>query len=289
MVQSALDATLLKTLSGARVDTVADVIACMREVDDVLPPDDGLKWFNILYLMVTEEIERDLVAHRWADEEWLHRLDVEFARLYFEAIALWLVDPLTCPRAWTPLFERRFHPGIARVQFGMAGMNAHINRDLSLAVVRTCEGCGITPRRGTPQHADFDRVNKILEEVEIRAMKRMATGLLGQVATQLGRAAEVVAMWNVRTARDAAWLNGEVLWTLRPLPDLGHHYLGVLDRMTGFASRGLLVRTEPFEGSALADPRPDQPRRITLAREPAGTPLASLQPRVAAAAIRPRM
>jgi hypothetical protein len=269
---TALDGSLLQALTAARVDTVADVIACMRAVDQLLPPDDGLKWFNILYLMVTEEIERDLLAHRWADEAWLHRLDVEFARLYFDAIVMWLRDRATCPRAWAPLFERRFHPGIARVQFGMAGMNAHINRDLSLAVVRTCEGCGIVPRRGTPQHADFDRVNKILEEVEIRAMKRMATGLLGQVATQLGRVAEVVAMWNVRTARDAAWLNGEVLWTLRPRPELGAHYLGILDRMTGFAGRGLLVRTEPGDAALVEREAPRSElsaRALTGKRAPA--------------------
>jgi hypothetical protein len=284
MIQSALDASLLRTLCRARVDTVADVIACMRAVDGVLPPDDGLKWFNILYLMVTEEIERDLVAHRWADEEWLHRLDVEFARLYFDAIIQWLQDPATCPRAWTPLFERRFHPGIARVQFGMAGMNAHINRDLALAVVRTCEACGHVPRRGTAQHADYDRVNKILEEVEIRAMKRMATGLLGQLATQLGRVADVLAMWNVRTARDAAWLNSEVLWTLRPMPEVGAHYLGVLDRMTGYAGRGLLVRTEPGE-VGLSQLRA---RRPELAPAAASVPV---QPRPSAAApwIRARM
>jgi hypothetical protein len=284
MLRSALDANLLRTLSGFRVETVGDVIACMRSVDGLLPPDDGLKWFNILYLMVTEEIERDLVAHRWADEVWLHRLDVEFARLYFDAIVQWLQDPATCPRAWTPLFERRYSPGVARVQFGMAGMNAHINRDLALAVVRTCEACGNVPRRGTAQHADYDRVNKILEEVEIRAMKRMATGLIGQVASHLGRVADVVAMWNVRTARDAAWLNSEVLWTLRPLPELGTSYLGMLDRMTGLAGRGLLVRTEPGETALLEREAPSS----ELPAAPTPVPRRA-QPRKDAAWIRPRM
>jgi hypothetical protein len=47
----------------------------------------------------------------------------------------------------------------------------------------------------------------------------------------------------VRKARDAAWTNAEVLWSLRPLPDLQDHYLATLDRLTGFAGRGLLVPT----------------------------------------------
>ena len=242
--QATHDPTVLGALDGARVDTIADVIERMRALDGILPDEDGLKWFNLLYLMVTEEIGRDLAAQRWADAPWLERLDVVFARLYFEAIVLWLRNPERCPRAWVPLFERRFRPGIARVQFGMAGMNAHINRDLPLAVGRACEALGIELAMGSPQHQDYDRVNRMLEAVEIRAMQEMATGIIGEVATGMGRLDDVIAMWKVRKARDAAWVNGLLLWYLRPLPELARRHLDVLDRMTGFAGRGLLIRTE---------------------------------------------
>src|ERR1041385_487297 len=57
-----------------------------------------------------------------------------------------------------------------------AGMNAHINRDLPLAVVRTCEARRVVPHRGSPRQADCDRVNGILEAGEIRAMEAMGTG-----------------------------------------------------------------------------------------------------------------
>jgi hypothetical protein len=167
-----------------------------------------------------------------------------FARLYFEAIALWIRDRARCPRAWAPLFDGRHRPGVAAVQFGVAGMNAHINRDLPVAVVRTCEAMGVTPGRGTPQHADYERVNQLLEQVEARAVERLATGLVGAVARGLGRVDDVMAMWQVRRARDAAWINGEVLWSLRALPPLAGEYLATLDRMTGFAGRGLLLPTQ---------------------------------------------
>jgi hypothetical protein len=238
------DHALRGALTGAPVDTIAAVIARMHAIDAVLPPEDGLKWFNTLYLMVTEQIGRDLAAALWQDGPWLERLDVLFARLYFDAIDLWIADPPRCPRAWVPLFDSRFRPGIARVQFGLAGMNAHINHDLPVAVVRTCEAMGVTPRRGTPQHADYDRINQILEEIEMRAIQLMATGIIGTLAQGLGRLDDVLAMWKVRKARDAAWVNGEVLWTLRALPHLSDDYLATLDRMTGFAGRGLLIPTE---------------------------------------------
>ena len=51
---------------------------------------------------------------------------------------------------------------------------------------------------------------------------------------------DVVAMWKVGRARDAAWVNGETLWALRGLPKLRAEYASTLDRMVGFAGRGLL-------------------------------------------------
>ena len=239
-----VEANLLQLVTRGGVGTVGEVIARMRELDQALPPEDGLKWFNWLYLLVTEEIARDLEREKWADPLWLERLDVEFAQLYFDAIALWLSDRPRCPRAWVAMFERRFKAGIARVQFGLAGMNAHINRDLPLAVVRTCEAQALVPRRGSGQHTDFEQINGILERVEIRAIQELATGIIGKVTRGLGRVDDVIAMWNVRKARDAAWTNGEVFWSLRALPDLSGRYLASLDRMTGFAGRGLLVPTE---------------------------------------------
>ena len=243
-VTATVDPAVLAALDGVPVDTVPDVVARMHALDAILPAEDGLKWFNFLYRMVTEQILADINASRWQDGPWLTELDVVFARLYFDAIVSWIKSPDQCPRAWVPLFERRYRNGIARVQFGMAGMSAHINRDLPVAVVRTCEARGVVPQNGSKQHADYERVNSILEAVEIRAMEAMATGVIGQMAHDLGRLGDVIAMWNVRKARDAAWVNGEVLWSLRDQPGLSADYSAALDRMAGFAGRGLLIPTE---------------------------------------------
>ena len=48
-------------------------------------------------------------------------------------------------------------------------------------------------------------------------------------------------MWNVERARDAAWVQGEALWALRGVGFLERRYLDTLDRLVGFAGRGLLV------------------------------------------------
>jgi hypothetical protein len=47
-------------------------------------------------------------------------------------------------------------------------------------------------------------------------------------------------MWKVERARDAAWTNAEALWAIRRLPRLRGEFLATLDRLVGFAGRGLL-------------------------------------------------
>ena len=106
-----------------------------------------------------------------------------------------------------PLFEARSRRGIAPVQFALAGMNAHINRDLPVALVDTWRARGMEPRRGSAHHRDFARVNDLRAAVEDTAKSRYSRGLVGVADDALGRLDDVVAMWNVRRAREAAWVS----------------------------------------------------------------------------------
>jgi hypothetical protein len=46
--------TNLLALARANPETIAEVVNAFRAIDDLLPANDGLKWFNWLYLQVTE-------------------------------------------------------------------------------------------------------------------------------------------------------------------------------------------------------------------------------------------
>ena len=135
----------------------------------------------------------------------------------------------------------RHNRKLARIQFALAGMNAHINRDLPVALARLAEPDGRFPSRDDARYTAFGHVNDILEQVEGTVRTVLATGLLGEIDRSLGDLDSVLAMWKVRNAREAAWTNGEVLWHLRGTPLLGREFLARLDSMTGFASRGLLL------------------------------------------------
>ena len=153
-----------------------------------------------------------------------------------------MLGPKRPPRAWAPLFEARSRRGIAAIQFALAGMNAHINRDLPLALVETCRAERVPPVRGYPQHADFRAIDPLLAKTEARVRRDFATGLVAWADEALGELDSVVAMWNVRRARAAAWVNGETLWALGGIPFAGARFVVTLDRMVGLASRGLLRR-----------------------------------------------
>jgi hypothetical protein len=59
---------------------------------------------------------------------------------------------------------------------------------------------------------------------------------------------DVVAMWDIARARDAAWTNAEALWALRSAPAVYQRYLAALDRSVGLAGRGLLTPADTWIG-----------------------------------------
>jgi hypothetical protein len=218
----------------------------MRAIDGRLPDSDGVKWFNFLYMNVTEALRADKTG--WRDWAFVERLDVVFAGLYFDALSAWERNPASAPRSWRALFERRSDATLLRLQFALAGMNAHINHDLAIALDRVAGG-GPYPQRDGDRYRDFTRVNDILERVEAELRGPLATGIIRDVDRKLGDLDSIAMMWNVRKAREAAWTNGEVVWHLRATPLLQRDYLSKLDQMTSFAGRGLLVPRLGFVGS----------------------------------------
>jgi hypothetical protein len=244
--------TLEHLLEDTPVHTIEDAIAVMTAIDNGLPDSDGVKWFNRLYLRVTVGVGGAVGSTRFNDAAFLTKLDVVFANLYFSALAAGSTDVRSAPSAWRPLLESRHRPGIARIQFAVAGMNAHINRDLPDGIVQSFVAVGGDPITDDLREKDFDSVNDILERVEEEVKQEFATGLVGAVDRLGGHVDDRVAMWKVRAARSAAWTNAQVLWGLRGVPRLRERFYGKLDGLVGLAGRGLLLPHDPV----VLDPAP---------------------------------
>jgi hypothetical protein len=220
------------------------VIARLREIEQSGARSDGVVCFARLYREVTEGVAAELAQQSFEDGRFLEQLDVGFAGLFFSALDAYQRGAADVPSAWVPLFSQRSRRGVAPLQFALAGVNAHINRDLPVALVATCGDLGLDVFADAPEHTDFERVNVLLAQVEQRLKNLYLTGWLREldrVLHRIHRLDDVVAMWDVTRARDAAWTNGRTLWSLRGQPDLGADFLQVLDRMVGLASRGLLL------------------------------------------------
>ena len=235
--------TVLPQAPANSIDQVLDVMAA---IERTLPSSDGLWWFNHLYRRVTLGVEAAMSGSTaFGDPVFLQRLDVVFANQYFDAVAAGERDPNAAPSAWRPLLDARLTPGVQPLQYALAGMNAHINRDLPWGIVTVFEQLGGSPSSTDVRHSDFERVNGILEGVEGQIKVEFATGAVATVDALTAPVDDRLAMWNVRAARDTAWTNAEVLWALKPTPALQQDYFDRLDRFTGFAGRGLLAPLAP--------------------------------------------
>ncbi|HEY6489483.1 MAG TPA: DUF5995 family protein [Terracidiphilus sp.] len=218
--------------------TIADVIARMQAIDALLQPNDGLKWFNRLYLMVTEQVDLHPPDGAWQSPIWLNRLDVLFAGFYFSAVADFLGGN-SVPSAWSALFEARDRIGIDRIQFALAGMNAHINHDLALALLATDNALSVVPSQNGPEFADYQSVNVLLNTVMPSALTMLATDTLGVLAQDTGKIGRLLAFWDICSARNLAW---EFANHLRGLDGLNRSVaLNTQDAVTGALGRAILA------------------------------------------------
>lgn len=226
------DQNLLQIVSAASPNDIDEVIALLRAIDGVLPSGDGLKWFNMLYLMVTEGVNNSPPQGGYQNPRWINRLDVVFAQLYFEAISNFIRQAGRTPSSWQALFEARHRAGVERIQFALAGINAHINHDLALALLQTDSEFNITPTLTSPEHQDFEHVNNILEAVLPEALHVLADGgIIGEIAEDTGLVGRMLAIWNVRKARDLAW-----------------DFADRLRELSGFRRRAELLARDAFTG-----------------------------------------
>ncbi|MFI6684364.1 DUF5995 family protein [Streptomyces sp. NPDC050485] len=214
---------------------LAPVVRRMRALRADLPARDGIAVFNRVYLEVTEEIARLLGHGAFADPRASATLDVLFAGRYLAA-----VDAASAgrrpPACWRPLFQYRRHPGVHPLQFALAGINAHIGHDLTIAVVDACRELGAGP---AALERDFERVGDTLAALEERIREELMPGPdLLEVADPL---THLLACWSLERARDAAWSEAKVLWHLRELPGLAREFTDRLDAGVGLVNRCLLT------------------------------------------------
>jgi len=116
---------------------------------------DGLACFNHLYTVITGQVQDDYLAGKFANGDFITRLDVSFANRYLGAV----YDELeAAPRPWQCLLEQRSDRWISPLAFAVVGVSAHVNFDLAFAVVETGTQMG---QLNPVDHDDYQHLNAI--------------------------------------------------------------------------------------------------------------------------------
>jgi hypothetical protein len=200
------------------VPAVVDQLTRLQDVLDRVPPllhENPLCDFNKLYLRITSSVLERLDDGRFADPQFLSRLDVEFAARYFDAMRLWTEGSPSTPDVWSVLFRRMHGPDCRPLPSAVAGVNAHINFDLPFALVTTFAHLESDPVDGGDQHDDYLQINEIFAE----AIPSLRRGYLEKwqllIDTLNGDLDDWAESELVEYTRDVAWRNAQKLWRVR--------------------------------------------------------------------------
>ncbi len=223
---------------GQAPEAVADVIDQMVDVSAGLPPGDGVRAFNEMYLTTTRNVDEAITGMRFADAEFMTRLDVVFAQLYLGALRRSAAGQRPVPRCWGVLFDARARTDVIQLQFAVAGMNAHINFDLAHALVLTARELGGGLNRA--RRDDFVTINAVLGSTQPAVRQQLLTGPLAGLDRALGTRDDRLALWGIERAREFAWRGALALRGLHGTA-AEDDYLDGIDRLVAMSSRLLLM------------------------------------------------
>jgi len=223
-----------------RATSIDDVLERMAAIDAALPREDGVAYFNRMYGEVTRLVDSAVDSHAFEAGDFLTRLDVHFANMYFAAYAADLEGGHVSP-AWAPLFESRSREHTLPIQFALAGMNAHISHDLPHAVVDTCRELAKEPLDDSPEHTDFTHTNDVLDKAQEEIKDWFSSGIVAGVDRVGGRVDDGFATFGIHLARAAAWQTSEMLWGLTDNVHLDRIFQAGLSRSVEMTSRGILL------------------------------------------------
>ena len=238
-------ATLTGSTPATSIEEVCRRLAAIRDhaaSTSLLGEGDGIASFSKLYHIITRRIGTMAADGDFRSTPFLVRLDIEFAERYFQALRSYADDIESAPRVWRVLFDNRSDPRVAPLNFAVAGVNAHINFDLSCALVATWrhvapDGDG----EGSAQFHDYRLINNVFE-VEMDPLREDLDSLLsaGPDGAIWDRTANWMADLVIRFTRDLAWDEAKRVWRHGASPEACAASEERLDAVATFIGERLL-------------------------------------------------
>jgi hypothetical protein len=205
-------------LLGETPDTIGAVITMLQQTQailDELPPSQAtnrVSAFNSLYLTITKRVA---------------------------ALDQWNRDEEDTPDVWEVLFKRAGDERLSRLVAAMLGVNAHINHDLSLALIATWNEVG--PPTDDLIHPDYLLINQIFYE-EIPPLRRdFSTTWQLDLDEFVGPLDDWSQRVLVRVTRAHAWDQARHLWELRDDRDDFEQARRTMDRAASLLGEWVIV------------------------------------------------
>jgi hypothetical protein len=169
---------------------------------------DARAVFAGAYLVITSAMHDALRERRFLDNPWVEAYLTTFANLYLQATAQYENDLVQgsgeAPPAWSLAFQTCQVKNISPLAHLLLGVNAHINRDLALALVHA----GIHTHRNE-RYEDHVRVNEVLNAAvnDLQAKVTEQSPALAHLDALFGNWDERISCRVVSWARETAWKN----------------------------------------------------------------------------------
>lgn len=193
--------------------TIDEVINQLEAIiEQTIIDENPMGYFAALYHQVTVTVKEGITNKYYADCRTMEKLDVIFANRYLQAYSQFQQSQ-PCVQSWQYAFDttKKFWPTV--MQNLLLGMNAHINLDLGIAAVQTCEGVDLNTLKD-----DFYKINTILASLVNDVQKSMTEiwPNLSYLLNRVGKVDNYLIDFSMQQARDGAWKFATELALLSP-------------------------------------------------------------------------
>ena len=238
--------------------SVGEVIGELSAIiDEAKAANSRLGYFPALYRNVTIRVRDGIASGMFEDGPRMARLDVFFANRYLDAYNGWR-NGAPISGSWRLAFESAGDFSLAIVQHLLLGISAHINLDLGIATAETAPGLAIGSI-----YDDFKKISDLLSAMTLGVERQVASvsPLIGLLAAIDSQTPDEVANFNIRVARDLAWVTAREFAVLPKAfwpPAIGTldtntEGFGILLRSPGPVVRAALLKIAERETAAPRD------------------------------------
>ncbi|MBU6340055.1 MAG: hypothetical protein KGS48_01060 [Bacteroidetes bacterium] len=218
------------------MNSISDVLRRLEVIiAETKATQSPMGYFAALYYKMTLSVSRAIDQGLFENGARMDRLDVNFARRYFDAYDTWQAGQ-SPSQAWAVAFEATRDDRITVLQHLILGVNAHINLDLGIAAAQTRPKDAIFGLK-----PDFDMINQNIGGLVNEVQDRLAEIWLPfkWMDWFLRTEDEGMINFSIKMARMSAWKTATTI-AFAPTMELERKLVYELDAAVAFFGKKIV-------------------------------------------------